>query len=111
MSISPEKIQEVLDQHSRRLINNMSQEELYSFALQSMKQSFDQNPGVGDTDIQILMSSIMQEEDYDEDSFSEFLTGCGLEDEEIDETILKSLNREDWAKFISKRIDKTAENN
>jgi hypothetical protein len=111
MTISPEKIEEVLDQHSRRLLNNMTQEELYSFALQSMKQSFDQNPGVGDTDEQMLMSSIMQEEEYDDDSFSEFLTGCGLEDEEIDETILKSLKLEDWAKFIAKRTDKMAENN
>ncbi len=72
-----------------------------------MKQSFDQNPGVGDTDEKMLMSSIMQEED----SFSKFLTGCGLEDEEIDETILKALNLEDWAKFTAKRIDKMAENN
>ena len=111
MTISPEKIQEILEQHSRRLINNMSQEELYSFALQSMMQSFDQNPGVGDTDIKMLMSSIMQEEDYDVDSFSEFLTGCGLEDEEVDETILRSLNLEDWAKFMAKRFDKVAENN
>lgn len=111
MSISPEKIQEVLDQHSRRLINNMSQEELYDFALQSMKQSFDQNPGVGDTHVQMLVSSIMQEEEYDEDSASEFLTGCGLEDEEVDELILKSLEFENWIKFMATRIDKIAENN
>lgn len=92
MSISPENLQIVLESHCRRVLDNMSQEELYSFALQSMMQSFDQNPGVGDTDIHLLGLSIMREEECDEDSVSEFLTGCGLENEEIDSLIVSLKN-------------------
>jgi hypothetical protein len=77
----------VLDSHCRRVIDNMDHDDLYNYALQKMKESFDKNPGFNDTDVHMLIDDIIKAEGGDFDSVSEFLTGCGIPDEVIDSTL------------------------
>jgi hypothetical protein len=83
--IPQEQIQDILDAHCRRVIDGMNHDDLYNYALNQMKQSFDENPGFGDTSLTFLMNDIKKAEGQDLDSVSEFLTGVGVEDKLIDD--------------------------
>ncbi len=69
----------------------LNQEELYSYALNSMMNSYEKNPGYSDTDLNLLVRDIFKLEGNDVDSVSEFLTGCGISDDNVDQLIVDSL--------------------
>ncbi len=94
-SLTPEQLSELLEGHCRRVIDNMNSDDLYNYALQQMQQSFDQNPGVGDTEIDRLIEDIITTEDGDNDAASEFIVGAGIDGNVADELI---------ANYISDRM-------
>jgi hypothetical protein len=46
-----------------------------SYAIQMMYQSFDKDPGQGNTDVEMLIQDIWVAEGEDDDSTSEFIAG------------------------------------
>lgn len=75
MTLTSEQVSELLTAHCYRVIDNMSSDDLFSYAMQMMIQSFDQNPGQSDTDIAMLIEDIWVAEGEDEDSTQEFIAG------------------------------------
>ncbi len=75
MALTTEQVSELLTAHCYRVIDNMSSDDLFSYAMQMMIQSFDQNPGQSDTDIAMLIEDIWVAEGEDEDSTQEFIAG------------------------------------
>jgi hypothetical protein len=53
----------------------MDADDLFSYAVQMMMQSFDQNPGQGDTDVDMLIEDIWVAEGEDDDATQEFIAG------------------------------------
>jgi hypothetical protein len=86
-TLTPEQLSELLEGHCRRVIDNMNSDDLYDYALRQMQQSFDQNPGVGDTEIDRLIEDIITAEDGDSDAASEFIVGAGIDGNVADELI------------------------
>ena len=91
MTLTSEQVDNLLTDHCYRVLNNMNHDDLLNCAMQMMKESFDVNPGMGDTDVDMLMRDIFIAEDDDEDSVYEFLIGSGIEDE-IAEGLVSSHN-------------------
>lgn len=75
MTLTSEQVSELLTAHCYRVIDNMSSDDLFSYAMQMMMQSFDQNPGQGDTDVAMLIEDIWVAEGEDDDSTQEFIAG------------------------------------
>ena len=75
MTLTPEQVSDLLTTHCYRVIDNMDADDLFSYAMQMMVQSFDQNPGQGDTDVAMLVEDIWTAEGEDDDATSEFIAG------------------------------------
>lgn len=89
MKLSPEQTKDLLIAHCNRVIENMNHDDLISYAVQQMMQSFDQNPGTGDTDFEMLIEDIWVAEGEDDDATEEFIAGCL--DSEIAGEIMKKV--------------------
>jgi hypothetical protein len=84
MTLTSEQVNDLLVAHCNRVIDNMDMDDLVSYAVQMMMSSFDQNPGQGDTDVDMLIEDIWVAEGEDDDSTSEFIAdivGNDLADE------------------------------
>lgn len=84
MTLTSEQVNDLLVAHCNRVIDNMDMDDLVSYAVQMMMQSFDQNPGQGDTNVAMLIEDIWVAEGEDDDSTSEFIAdivGNDLADE------------------------------
>ncbi len=66
----------------------MDADDLFSYAMQMMMQSFDKNPGQGDTDVDMLIKDIWVAEGEDDDSTQEFI--AGVVGNELAEEIVKN---------------------
>ena len=75
MTLTSEQVQDLLVAHCNRVIDNMDMDDLVSYAVQMMMTSFDQNPGQGDTDVDMLIEDIWVAEGEDDDSTFEFIAG------------------------------------
>ena len=75
MNLTTEQVSDLLQAHCLRVIDNMEMDDLVSYAIQMMAQSFDKNPGQGDTDVPMLIQDIWIAEGEDDDSTSEFIAG------------------------------------
>ena len=75
MNLTSEQVSDLLQAHCYRVIDNMDADDLMSYAIQMMMQSFDQNPGQGDTDVEMLIEDIWVAEGEDGDSTQEFIAG------------------------------------
>lgn len=75
MSLTSGQVSDLLTAHCYRVIENMDMDDLVSYAVQMMSQSFDKNPGQGDTDVDMLIEDIWVAEGEDEDSVQEFIAG------------------------------------
>lgn len=75
MNLTPEQVTELLTAHCYRVIDNMDADDLFSYAMTMMMQSFDKNPGQGDTDVEMLIEDIWVAEAEDDDSTQEFIAG------------------------------------
>lgn len=84
MTLTSEQVNDLLVAHCNRVIDNMDMDDLVSYAVQMMMQSFDKNPGEGDTDVDMLIEDIWVAEGEDDDSTSEFISGV-VGDELADE--------------------------
>ena len=73
--LTTEQVSELLQAHCYRVIDNMDADDLVSYAIQMMAQSFDINPGQGDVDLNMLLTDIWVAESEDDDSTSEFIAG------------------------------------
>ena len=80
-NLTSEQVSDLLQAHCYRVIDNMDADDLMSYAIQMMAQSFDQrrraigNPGQGDIDVPMLIEDIWVAEGEDDDSTLEFITG------------------------------------
>ena len=83
-TITSEQVSDLLTAHCYRVIDNMDMKDLVSYAVQMMSQSFDQNPGQGDTDVDMLIEDIWVAEGEDDESTHEFIAGV-LGDDLTDE--------------------------
>jgi len=86
--LTSEQVSNLLQDHCYRVINEMDQDDLFSYAVQMMMQSFDQNPGQGDTDVAMLIEDIWVAEGEDDDSTLEFIAGAV--GDELAEEIMKT---------------------
>jgi len=75
MPLTTEQVSDLLVAHCNRVIDAMDMDDLVSFAVVMMMQSFDQNPGQGDTDVPMLIEDIWVAEGEDDDSTQEFIAG------------------------------------
>ena len=81
MTLTSEQVSDLLTAHCYRVIKNMDMDDLVSYAVQMMMQSFDQNPGQGDTDVEMLIEDIWVAEGEDDDATQEFIAGVVGDDE------------------------------
>lgn len=88
MTLTSEQVSDLLSAHCYRVIDNMDADDLFSYAVQMMMQSFDQNPGQGDTDVDMLIEDIWVAEAEDDDSTQEFI--AGIVGDELAEEIIKT---------------------
>lgn len=86
-----EQIQELLASHCYRVIDNMNHDDLVSYAMLMMMQSFDNHPGAGDVNIDNLIEDILTAEgeadSEDSDSTFEFIDGV-LNDRNLTESVM-----------------------
>jgi protoporphyrinogen oxidase len=87
-NLTSEQVSNLLQEHCYRVIENMNHDDLMSYAMQMMMQSFDKSPGQGDTDVNMLIQDIFIAEDEDDDSVSEFI--AGVVGNEIADEIIKT---------------------
>ncbi len=87
MTLSSEQLQDLLTAHCRRVIDNMNHDDLISYAMGMMAQSFDSNPGMGDTNQAELITDILNAEGEDRDAAYEFIVGAGIDPERADELL------------------------
>jgi len=73
--LTSEQISDLCQAHCYRVIDNMDMDDLMSYAIQMMYQSFDKTPGQGDTDVDMLIEDIWVAEGEDDDSTEEFIAG------------------------------------
>ena len=88
MNLTSEQVSDLLQDHCYRVINEMDADDLFSYAVQMMMQSFDKNPGQGDTDVAMLIEDIWVAEGEDDDSTQEFI--AGVVGNELAEEIVKT---------------------
>jgi hypothetical protein len=88
MKLTSEQVSELLTAHCYRVIDNMSSDDLFSYAMQMMASSFDKNPGQGDTDVEMLIEDIWVAEGEDDDSTQEFV--AGIVGNDLAEEIIKT---------------------
>lgn len=86
--LSTEQLYTLVTAHCHRVINNMNHDDLISYAMQMMMESFDSNPGSGDTDQEMLICDILTAEGEDYDSAHEFIVGEGI-DPDVAEELLR----------------------
>jgi hypothetical protein len=65
----------------------MDADDLYNYAFRMMTESFDKDPGVGNTDIPLLIRDIFIAENDDEDSVHEFIVGSSISNEDATQLI------------------------
>jgi len=87
-NLTSEQISEILLAHCYRVIDNMNHDDLVSYAVQMMCESFYKNPGQGDTDVNMLIQDIWYAEGEDDDSTLEFV--AGVVGNEIADEIMKT---------------------
>lgn len=87
-NLTAEQKTELLQSHCNRLIEQMDMDTLVAYANEMMAQSFDKNPGCGDTDMDMLFRDIYIAESEDLDSTEEFIAGVVGND--IAEEIIKN---------------------
>jgi hypothetical protein len=75
MNLTSEQVKDLCQAHCYRVIDNMDMDDLFSYAVQMMYNSFDKNFGDGDTDVDMLIEDIWVAEGEDDDSTSEFIAG------------------------------------
>ena len=75
MTLTSEQISDLCQAHCYRVIDNMNHDDLVSYAVQMMYQSFDKNPGQNDTNLSMLVEDIWVAEGEDDDATSEFIAG------------------------------------
>lgn len=66
----------------------MDADDLFSYAVQMMYNSFDKNFGAGDTDVAMLIEDIWVAEGEDEDSTLEFI--AGVVGDELADAVMKN---------------------
>jgi hypothetical protein len=88
MTLTSEQVSDLLTAHCNRVIDAMDMDDLVSYAVQMMMQSFDHNPGHGDTDVAMLIEDIWVAEGEDDDSTSEFI--AGIVGNELADEIMKT---------------------
>lgn len=88
MTLTSEQVNDLLVAHCYRVIENMDMDDLVSYAVQLMMQSFDKDPGQGNTDFEGLIQDIWVAEGEDDDSTHEFI--AGVVGDELAEEIIKT---------------------
>lgn len=86
MNLTTEQLKDLCQAHCYRVIDNMDADDLFSYAVQMMYNSFDKNFGSGDTDVAMLIEDIWVAEGEDDDSTQEFIAGV-VGDELADEIV------------------------
>jgi hypothetical protein len=77
-NLNSKQIHCILESHCYDVIDSMDMDDLVSYALHQMMQSFDKNPGVGDTDVNELIEDIWVFKGEDEKETIQFLVDNGL---------------------------------
>lgn len=85
--LNPDQVNELLIAHCNRVIENMNHDDLLAYALDKMMESFDKDPGVGNTDQSMLISAIINAEGGDKDDAAEFICGVGVEGDVADKLV------------------------
>jgi hypothetical protein len=75
MNLTSSQVSELLTAHCYRVVSEMDYDDLISYAIQMMEQSFDMNPGQGDVDLNMLIEDIWVAEGEDDDATEEFISG------------------------------------
>jgi hypothetical protein len=100
MTLTTIQTHNLLMGHCYRVIENMNHDDLINYAVQMMAESFDKNPGMGDTDIPMLVSDIMTAEDEDEDSAHKFIMEALNDDAEAADQLMADCGISPWAELV-----------
>ena len=98
MALTSEQLRKILEAHCKRKVQGMDINELRSYALNGLKESFDKNPGVGDTDEDLLVEDIIEHDHlYGDDIIEsrEFLMSCGIDKKEAQELLKDYVNSDE----------------
>ena len=94
MTLTTEQVSKLLQSHCLRVIDRMDEDELVSYAIKMMSQSFNQKWGEGDTDVPMLIQDIWIAEGEDDDSTSDFIGA--IVGDELAEEIMKTTQFWNW---------------
>lgn len=87
MSLSQEQISALVHDHCFRVVDGWDSDTLMAYAISMMVDSFDKDPGQGNTDLEMLVEDIINHEGGDYDSAYEFLVGAGVDEDTAEELI------------------------
>lgn len=79
MKISPKQLYHLAEVHSERVVDSLDEEHLREYAYHAMVQSFDTNPGVGDTNLEALVRDMIDYEGGNSDPVFRFLVKQGVQ--------------------------------
>jgi hypothetical protein len=89
--LNSEQIQDILTGNCYRVIDNMDHDDLVSYAMEMMMQSFDNHPGAGDVNVDMLIEDILtaegEQDSEDSDSTFEFINGV-VNDNDLTESVM-----------------------
>lgn len=86
MTLTSEQVSELLQAHCYRVIDNMDADDLFSYAMQMMMESFGGKPN--QVDVAMLIEDIWVAEGEDDDATQEFI--AGVVGNELAEEIVKT---------------------
>jgi len=73
MTLTSEQVSDLLSAHCYRVIDNMDADDLFSYAMQMMMESFGGKPN--QVDVDMLIEDIWVAEGEDDDATQEFIAG------------------------------------
>ena len=86
MNLTSEQVSDLLTAHCYRVIDNMDADDLFSYAMQMMMESFGSKPN--HVDVDMLIEDIWVAEGEDDDATQEFI--AGVVGDELAEQIVKT---------------------
>lgn len=87
MALSQEQISALVHDHCFRVVDGWDSDTLMTYAISMMMDSFDKDPGQGNTDLEALVEDIINHEGGDCDFAYEFLVGAGVNEDEAEALI------------------------
>lgn len=94
MTLTKEQISALVYDHCYRVVDGWDSDSIMAYAISMMMDSFDKDPGQGNTDLEALVEDIINHEGGDCDSAHEFLVGAGIDEDTAEMLIEQNYEEE-----------------